>query len=362
MPPSADATHAPAPRAPERLHVEEIATLAGLEALRPEWLALWQGTAATPFQSPDWLIPWWRHLGQGTLLTLAIRDVKQEGLVGLVPLFVHTAAEGGAPRRVLPLGIGTSDYLDAIAAPNRADAVMAAALAHLAARSRSWDEASWPQLRPRATLLQAPAPAGWTDHVAESEPCPVLHLPDRVELLAEVVPSRMRQNLRTAHRRAAQAGRLCWERAESRNLEEIFEAQLRLHRARWRERGKPGVLASEAVQAAHREALPGMLRAGLLRLDALRLDGRILATLYALADRPGAPERRVYFYLGGFDPRAAALSPGTLLIGHAIEEAVREGAIAFDFLRGGEAYKYRWGGCDTATWCRRLGPPPIRGG
>jgi CelD/BcsL family acetyltransferase involved in cellulose biosynthesis len=62
----------------------------------------------------------------------------------------------------------------------------------------------------------------------------------------------------------------------------------------------------------------------------------------------------VYFYIGGFDPDRAALSPGALLLGHAIEAAVREGAVAFDFLRGREAYKLRWGARDTHTHRRRL--------
>ncbi len=68
----------------------------------------------------------------------------------------------------------------------------------------------------------------------------------------------------------------------------------------------------------------------------------------------------MYYYLGGFDPDYAALSPGALLVGHAIEAAVREGAVAFDFLRGREAYKRRWGARDTPTYCRRLRQTPRR--
>jgi CelD/BcsL family acetyltransferase involved in cellulose biosynthesis len=41
-----------------------------------------------------------------------------------------------------------------------------------------------------------------------------------------------------------------------------------------------------------------------------------------------------------------------ILIGHAIEEAAREGARDFDFLRGQEAYKYEWGAQDRWN-CRR---------
>jgi CelD/BcsL family acetyltransferase involved in cellulose biosynthesis len=39
-----------------------------------------------------------------------------------------------------------------------------------------------------------------------------------------------------------------------------------------------------------------------------------------------------------------------------IEEAVREGARAIDFLRGREDYKYRWGAKDRETVRRRVRP------
>jgi CelD/BcsL family acetyltransferase involved in cellulose biosynthesis len=70
--------------------------------------------------------------------------------------------------------------------------------------------------------------------------------------------------------------------------------------------------------------------------------------------------RRTYFYLTGFDREFAGTSPGTLVISHAIEQAVREGCTHFDFLRGAEKYKYFWGAKDTPTfrWVKRR----IRGG
>ena len=69
------------------------------------------------------------------------------------------------------------------------------------------------------------------------------------------------------------------------------------------------------------------------------------------ANRPGAraSARRtadattVYYYLSGYDPELDKLSPGTLIIAHAVECAVREGATTFDFLRGAEEYKTSWG-------------------
>ena len=66
---------------------------------------------------------------------------------------------------------------------------------------------------------------------------------------------------------------------------------------------------------------------------------------------------RAYAYLGGFDPAFEEASPGAILIGHAIAEAIGEGAGEFHFLRGREAYKYSWGAADRwnqrRLWTRR---------
>ena len=43
-------------------------------------------------------------------------------------------------------------------------------------------------------------------------------------------------------------------------------------------------------------------------------------------------------------------SPGLVLIGRALEEAVERGGSEFDFLRGDEPYKRRWTGLRRRTW------------
>jgi CelD/BcsL family acetyltransferase involved in cellulose biosynthesis len=157
----------------------------------------------------------------------------------------------------------------------------------------------------------------------------------------------MARSLRYARRHAQRQATVAWELGTADTVPGLFDELARLHGRRWAEREQAGVLADAAVLAAHREAAPRLQAAGLLRLLALRLDGDVAAVLYALADPPVWPQRRWSFYIAGFDPARAALSPGTLAIGQAIDQAQAEGAVAFDFLRGDEPYKRRWGAVDS---------------
>jgi CelD/BcsL family acetyltransferase involved in cellulose biosynthesis len=331
--------------------IETLTTLAQLERVQPEWAALFlRCPDATPFQSPAWLIPWWRNLGRGELCTFAAwRDAR---LIALVPLYVYTQPDG--MRDVLPVGCATSDYVDVVCEPGCEGGVMDAVFTQLQRRHAAWDRCHFAQIRSGSPLLEAAVPFGWHEARSESEPCPVLRLPAHAEGLESFVPKRMLLNLRYYRRRAERLGPLRFVHASAGNVHALFDVLTKLHGARWSARGEPGVLAATEVCRVHREALPALFDANMLRLYALLIGARIVAGFYGVADpRTGG---RVYYYLGAFDPEYRDVSPGTLLIAHALELAVRERASEFDFLRGREPYKYLWGARDRATYRRELRP------
>jgi CelD/BcsL family acetyltransferase involved in cellulose biosynthesis len=185
--------------------------------------------------------------------------------------------------------------------------------------------------------------------VEEEEPCPVLALPDFDARLPEVVPGTLLATLRRRRRRAERLGEVRFETAGRERVGEIFDALLRLHRARWALRGKPGVLGGAGIQAFHREALAGLLDRGWLRLHAVHIADRVAAVHYGFLAKG-----RAYYYVSGFDPEFEKVSPGGLAMEHAIRAALREGAREFDFLRGREPYKYGWGAVDRPQYRRRL--------
>jgi CelD/BcsL family acetyltransferase involved in cellulose biosynthesis len=101
--------------APPGVSVEVLADFTSLEGIAGEWFALWAETpTSTPFQSPRWLLPWWRHFGTGELFTIALRHDHQ--LVAIIPLYL-IAEESGSVPNVRLLGTGITDYLDALCRP-----------------------------------------------------------------------------------------------------------------------------------------------------------------------------------------------------------------------------------------------------
>ena len=320
------------PRLPTSLSA--ITDTPSLEALAPAWEQLWRADPnATPFQHPAWLLPWWRQFGpDGQLHALALHDAANN-LCGLMPTYLYTPPSD--ETQVLLLGAGTSDYTDALFDPlYQAPGLAQQALAQV----MQTDDCIYPglsQLRPSSPLLTAGQALGWSPQPAE----PTYTLP-----LACSLPAKIRANTGRYRRRAEALGPLTCTIAQTpAEALATFDQLAALHAQRWQTRHEPGVLADPRVLAHHREAIPRLLAASLLRLFRLTLAEHAIAVLYALADPPDRPNRSLYLYLIGIDPSRAELSPGTLLLHEVRQHARREGFTTLDFLRGGETYKHLWG-------------------
>lgn len=311
-----------------------LRTTAELEALAPEWNALWKrDPQATPFQSPAWLAPWWRQFG-GELLAVAI--YAGERLIGLLPSYIYCDRRSET-RQLMLLGVGTSDYLDGVWAPECTDEAIRAAFRRLQAEA-GWDVLCFSQLRRGSRLLAACEEAAGADAVwFDGEGCSRMPAVTVAQL-----PQKIRRNAMYYRNRARREGALELPVADASNCLSFFEKLERLHGERWQSRGESGVLADERVRAWHREALPLLAREGLLRLCCLRLNEEPIGVLYSLIDPPGRRERTQYFYLTAFSIGHAELRPGTLLLALAIEQAAGEGVQTIDMLRGDESYKQMW--------------------
>ena len=304
-----------------------------LEQIAGAWWDLWRrDETATPFQSPAWLIPWRRVFAPGPLHVAALW--REERLAALAPLYLEE--ETG---RLLPLGISLSDNLDILAeSADAAQALMSALLSEAPCGRVEIENLN--------THAHARSPAQfprWTSREEPNDVCPFVRLGPAWDAH---VPARKRRQWRRAVREAQAHGDMRIDRIIEESTEFLAHLE-RLHRARWETRAQSGVLADDHVQSFHRLAGPELARAGLARFFLLRFAGRVTGAYYGMAAKG-----RAYAYIGGFDPEFSHESPGAILIAHAMAQAHEEGATRFEFLRGGEAYKYAWGAQDESVFRR----------
>ncbi len=309
------------------IECERITDPAALHALQPEWTELWERCPdATPFQTPDWLLPWWDSFGSGQLTSLAVRSAGT--LKAVIPAYL----DGGVLRLA---GGGVSDYLDALIDPD----LRGGAWEWI--ESLDWERCEFTDLPPGSPLLDGSADS-LDACVADCSVCPSVPLPPPKTPFG--------RNLRRYGPRIGQ-----FESTSATTLDGFFDALFRLHTARWNERGSGGVLAGDALQTFHRRAARNLLEHGRLLLDGLRRDGELVGVIYGLLGH-----QRVWLYISGFDPAFAKLSPGGVMVAHVLERAVAEGYSELDFLRGNEPYKYTWGARDRKTFSitarRRVAP------
>lgn len=316
-------------------HCDLIRTTSELVEFQSSWNALWNEDGnATPFQSPAWLLPWWRQFGQPGLAAVVLS--RHTWPIAFLPFYAHHEPQQEEGRLLL-LGVGTTDYLDGVFSPDCKVEHVKYAL-ECVLNTDGWNSMMAVQLRKSSKLFKA---IRREDRRAvesfRSESClriRAVHL--------DHFPQKMRQNVRYYRNRAARTGKLELELADEQNWKAAFEILVHLHTERWQSVGRPGLLADPKVLAFHHEAIPLLLKQGMLRLHLLRLDGEPIAAAYSLTDPRGRRARIQYLYLITHSFEHAELHPGTLLLAAMIEQAAEEGVAWIDLLRGEESYKKLW--------------------
>jgi CelD/BcsL family acetyltransferase involved in cellulose biosynthesis len=307
---------------------ELLTRIEDLAALSSAWESLARrARGATIFQTPAWVLPWWTQLGEGNLASPVVRSGGE--LVGLAAAYVRRDGEGAL------VGTGNTDYVDAVCDARHA-AGAARAIIHQLTRVAC---TRW-VLQPldESSPLMA---AGARDCLMQLSPFdvyPRLSLPSTIEQLERAIPHHQLAKLRRARHALEGRGDVTFVSADRHTVGPMLDVVRRLHAKRWERRGAPGVLADARVRAFHEAVVRNAFELGALRLYEMRLNGAAVAGFYGFSWNG-----RTLYYIGGYDPAYSKFSVGSLVILHAIENAVRGGDTTFDFLRGGEAYKYAWG-------------------
>lgn len=302
----------------------------GLERWESAWRELWTSDPrATFFQSPEWLGTWWPVFGSGELLGLGVWD--GETLVGLGLFFVHPW-EGR--RQVTFVGNGVSDQQQCLLRPGYERAALQAMWEVL--ESREWDLCDLQDIPEGSPLLD------WEGaEVSPQYPGRLVELGRGWAAFHAGLPHGLRRNLERYRKRLEAEGAIRLETTA--DVEGAMEWLFALHGSRWEEKeGSAGMFAGERLQRFHREAARRMRDR--VRMNVLSVDGQVVTVNYIVKDGPTAVG-----YACGFDPAWRRCSPGTVLLGWSMEQAIQEGMTRFDFLRGDEEYKETWGATGYQT-------------
>jgi CelD/BcsL family acetyltransferase involved in cellulose biosynthesis len=325
----------------EELQVELIHGARAFEQLADEWNGLaGRSMTDTPFQQLSYQASWWRNLGPGNLVTISMRDEAAD-LVAIGSFYVHneTVYFNGC--------VEETDYLDLIAPAEWAGRAWAAAFAALHDPAfPHWQRlelCNIPAASPTRDILpQLTAQLGYDFATNVHEVCPIITLPGSFEEYLSQLDKKQRHEVRRKLRRAEAVGVEIVTIGPEDDLDQAIDTFLALLEQSTAE--KKEWLNAER-RAMFREIAAASLAAGHLQLMFLMTKDQAAAALFNFDYRG-----RIWVYNSGLDTtRFGHLSPGVVLTARAIEQAVGSGRTYFDFLRGNEVYKYRFGAKDTTV-------------
>lgn len=330
-----------------------LRTTAEFKLLAQEWNQLLKKSAShVPFLRHEYLFAWWQTLGGGEWknaaspepeLCLIVGRHPDGSLAGIAPLF-FTMNRQGEPALMLLGSIEISDYLDLIVTPEDLYTFVPALLDFLdRPEFPSWAVLDFYNLLESTPTLPALQSAGkqrgWDFQSEKLQHCPAIPLASDWESYLAGIDKKQRHEIRRKIRRI-----------EGSDLESrwyIVEDQARLADEMDAffdlmafDPAKKAFLTSDMRSQMHLIA-EAAFTAGWLQLAFIELDGE-KAAAYLNFDYGN----QIWVYNSGINFDLGALSPGWVLLGYLIQWAIEHGRASFDFMRGDEDYKYRFGGID----------------
>jgi len=327
-------------------------TFEELANYKQDWHALLSQSAShVPFLTYEYLKTWWETRGGGewpqdSQLVL-VAAFQEDHLVGIAPLF-HSNNILGKPALMFVGAIEVSDFLDFIVKPEDLPGFTQGLIDFLL----NSDLPPWEVLDLYNLLEESPTLAGlkseaetrgWKHQEIHLQPSPYIPLPGNFEAyLAQIDKKQrheIRRKLRNVDQSLAEPGLYFTEDEE--NLEADVQAFIDMMA---QDPNKRDFLTDAMRQHIHNTARIAFEQ-GWLHLAFFTLDGE-----KAAANLSFNFNDRLWLYNSGWKWEYRDYSPGWVLLAYLIEWAAENGIQEFDFMRGDEPYKYKFGGVDRHVY------------
>jgi CelD/BcsL family acetyltransferase involved in cellulose biosynthesis len=314
------------------LEVQEITTAEQLPAIEADWRALVElSPGARLFHTWEWLAAQLSLCWEGRLAVLLVR--RGARLVGAAPLVLDREGENGCAGS---LSVPES-RLDLLCA-EPAGGVLDAVLAHLGRSRRSWSltlpRCSFASETLAALRTSAPH-AGAGTYLCEIAPSRVVRSAGGWDSYLASRDSHVRREWKRKQNKLERAGAVEFRTPiTGSDVARAMADVLAIERTSWKE-AEGTSLANELHSTELYSALAeGYATLGWLRLHVLYLDGKPIAHLFGVRFR-----NELYALKTSYDAAYAALSPGLLVVLHALRHALAEGCSAIDLLGSDSRWK-----------------------
>ena len=284
------------------------------------------------FVLPPWLEVWWRESdSRAESYLCAVR--QQETIIGIAPLLLE------GEEAFFMGSTDVCDYLDFIVAPGsehvffdillhdlrqkgvrRLDLKLvrfdSAVLTHLVdiARDRGYEVSC----RVEDVSLELDLPITWEEYLG-------------------MLTAKQRHEIKRKLRRLGETGEVNYRIIEdSEAVPDAIDIFLRLFRE---SREDKKVFMTVQRESFFRSMAKAMAQARLLKSGILELDALPVAAIMYFDYN-----NTMYLYNSGYDPQYSSLSIGLISKVLCIKDSIEKGGRKFDFLKGGEQYKYHLGG------------------
>ena len=303
--------------------------------------SIWQGTRNSISWQPLFLLPTWLHVWLEVFApsekatVFVVRDGND--VIGIAPFLIKNGVAGiiGSPN--------VCDYFDFPVVPGREKDFYKTLLDGL--KERNIKTLDCCVVRPDSTIITSLLPvakqAGYNPVLEPDEVTLETELPATWDAYLESLDGKQRHEVRRKLRRLSEAGEIGYRFvADAASVPAFADTFLKMF---VESRSDKATFLTGQMNVFFRTLLRRTAEIGLLRAVVLELDSKPLATLTAF-DYQGT----IYLYNSGYDPEASSLSVGILSKAMLIKDSIENGKMKFDFLKGGEPYKYFLGGKEIA--------------
>jgi len=316
--------------------------------LEAEWNALLdESITHVPFLRHEYLRIWWGTRGGGEWpdSELALVTARREGeLVGVAPLFKAKNSRGQTVLFLLG-SIEISDFLDLLVRPPDLDEFLDGLLEFLSGpQLGGWDVLDLHNLIESSPSLpgleRAAARRGWTCSVQKMYHSPYIPLPGDWDTYLASIDKKQRHEIRRKMRRAEEGGRVRWY--FTRDPQALDESLAALFDMMRQDPEKDAFFSrSDSMVQTMIDTARCAFERDCLALAFLEIDGKKAAGYFCFDYL-----NRIWVYNSGFASDMMELSPGWVLLGYLLQWANEQKRKEFDFMRGDEDYKYRFGAID----------------